>query len=510
MKKVCLLMVCVLTWSVQARDVTLLYTNDIESVYEPVEAHWRDDIERMGGMAYLSTLIKQQRAAVPVSLLFDAGDIFTGSLSRATEGRLVFDIYSAMGYDAVNLGNHEFEYGWQILHRVMQRARFPVLNANIFHEGSDINFARQYAILETEGVRVGVIGLMGIDAFVNTMMKSNRQGLYARPPVEVVQPLVDEIRHEVDLVVLLTHQNRTAPMQTDKESDPMVRRGFDEDYALAGAVAGVDLIVGGHSDNGLPEPVCHPDTGTCIVMTFGQGMHLGSITFELQGSGARMKTGQLIPVDAGLLAADTRIENLIADARSEHPELASVITELDRQASRRYYRESDLGNLLADAIRHYAGTNIGLMPAGAIRADLEAGPVTREEVLNVFPFTDRVSVLKVSGEVLRQVLEKSLALEYGLVQFSGIRLTYNSEAAIGERLLEAWVGDQPLDETAVYSLVTGSFTATGGENYQMFEGLPLEISDVLISDALISEFGKNPELVVPPSGRQADLAAKNK
>lgn len=83
-------------------------------------------------MGPLSTLINDIRASEPNTLLVDAGDMFTGSLSKATEGRLVFDLYNAMGYDAVNLGNHEFEYGWKVLHHVMQRAQFPVLNANIF------------------------------------------------------------------------------------------------------------------------------------------------------------------------------------------------------------------------------------------------------------------------------------------------------------------------------------------------------------------------------------------
>ena len=324
------------TLPVIARKVVVLYTNDIESVYEPIEAHWRDDIDRIGGMAHLSTLVGNTRAGHEMTFLVDAGDIFTGSLSKATKGRLAFDLYSAIGYDALTLGNHEFEYGWQVLARVMQRARFPVLNANIFHEGSDVNFARQYAILQSGDVRVGVIGLMGIDAFLNTMMKSNREGLYAVEPREVAQSLIDELRAEVDLVLLLTHQNRTAPMQTDKEADPMVWRGIDEDYALAGAVRGVDLVIGGHSDNGLEEPVCHPATNTCVVMTYGQGMHLGKAVFELteRGERARLKSAKLLPVDAGRLEADEKVSNLIAEARAAHPELQEVVTRLDRQATR--------------------------------------------------------------------------------------------------------------------------------------------------------------------------------
>lgn len=122
---------------------------------------------------------------------------------------------------------------------------------------------------------------MGVDAFINTMMKSNRAGLYVKPPIAVLQSLVDKIRPDVDIVIVLTHQNRNAPMQTNKESDAEVQRGFDEDFELAGAVQGVDLIVGGHSDNGLKVPAQHPKTGTTIVMTYGQEMHLGYAKFEI-------------------------------------------------------------------------------------------------------------------------------------------------------------------------------------------------------------------------------------
>jgi 2',3'-cyclic-nucleotide 2'-phosphodiesterase (5'-nucleotidase family) len=493
--------------SLLAREVTILYTNDIESVYEPVEASWRDDMRRMGGMARLATLLEQERSQNAATFTVDAGDIFTGSLSKATQGALVFDLYSAMGYDAVNLGNHEFEYGWPVLRQVMQRARFAVLNANIYYTDTDINIARQYAILERDGVRVGVIGLMGIDAFVNTMMAANRDGLSVRPPAEIVQPLIDRLQPEVDLIVLLTHQNRTAPMQTNKEADPEVQRGYDEDYALAGQVRGVDLIVGGHSDNGLTEPVQHPESGTWIVMTFGQGLHLGRISFELGGDdGPRMTTGELIPVNADVLDEDRHITDLISQARAAHSRLTEVVGRLSGQVLRRYYRESTLGNLMADMLKDFSGADVGLMPAGAIRADIQAGDVTVEEILNVFPFIDRVSVVSLPGSALRQVFEKGLSLEYGLSQFAGVELTYDGSRPAGDRLLSASVAGEPLNEARTYKLVTGSFTAKGGENYTMFKGWPLAVSDTLVSDALIAEFRRRGTVDVPPLGRQVDVS----
>ena len=101
------------------------------------------------------------------------------------------------------------------------------------------------------------------------MAPFHRTGLSVKDPTETAQYWADKIRDNVDMIVVLTHQNKTAPMQTNKEADPSVQRGFDEDYAMAGALKGVDVIFGGHSDNGLNKPVIHPKTGTVIGLTFG-------------------------------------------------------------------------------------------------------------------------------------------------------------------------------------------------------------------------------------------------
>ena len=120
-----------------------------------------------------------------------------------------------------------------------------------------------------------------IDAFYNTMWKGNRKGLTVKDPTEIAQKWADKIRDDVDMILVLTHQNKMALMQTAKEADPEVQRGFDEDYEMAGKLLGMDVIFGAHSDNGLIEPVVHPKTGTVIGLIFGQGIHLGYTRFTI-------------------------------------------------------------------------------------------------------------------------------------------------------------------------------------------------------------------------------------
>ncbi|MFT4655605.1 MAG: 5'-nucleotidase/UDP-sugar diphosphatase, partial [Patiriisocius sp.] len=137
--------VCFTINTVSAQDdvvVTLIFTNDMESAYEPVPAWWRDDIDNIGGIAELTTLIKNIRRDEEHVFLFDAGDIFTGALSRLTNGALMFEFMITMGYDAMSIGNHEFDYGEEILAWEKDQAPFPVLAANVFYKGTEHPFAQ--------------------------------------------------------------------------------------------------------------------------------------------------------------------------------------------------------------------------------------------------------------------------------------------------------------------------------------------------------------------------------
>ena len=110
--------------------VTLLFTNDVESAYDPIPAFWLDDVDLIGGIAEMTTLIETLRSSEPNVFLFDSGDIFTGALAKLTEGELAFELMITMGYDAMAIGNHEFEYGVEIFEWQKNRAPFPVLGAN--------------------------------------------------------------------------------------------------------------------------------------------------------------------------------------------------------------------------------------------------------------------------------------------------------------------------------------------------------------------------------------------
>ncbi|MEM8901005.1 MAG: bifunctional metallophosphatase/5'-nucleotidase, partial [Bacteroidota bacterium] len=303
---------------------------------------------------------------------------------------------------------------------------------------------------------------------------------------------------------VLTHQNKSAPMQSDKEVDPSVQRGFDEDYAMAGAVKGIDIILGGHSDNGLWEPVKHPETGTLVGITFGQGKYLGYMKLAVDKKQKRvsLKEGKLIPVISDRLEPHPEIKSLIEQAREENPQLTKVIGKNLSTGYRKYNAESNLGNFMADAIKEGSGSDIGLVNPGSIRADLDVGEITVEEIKNIYPFIDQLKVVSVNGKALEELIEYSASLTYGLAQFSGLEITYDFQKPIGERVVQAKVDGKKIDDKQAYTIACSGFLARGGDGYRWLkEGNPVKGKPQKLINVLISYVEERKEIELPEVGR---------
>ncbi len=378
-----------------------------------------------------------------------------------------------------------------------------MLAANLYYEGTDILFAQPYTILERDGIRLGVIGIFGTDA-ATALYPPHLAGLEVRDPVASARPLVAKLRPEVDLVVLLTHQGHTAPMQTDDEADITVQRDIEADIRLAGAVEGIDVLIGGHADAGQETPFVHPETGTLICQTYGQGTRLGilELTVDVASNEVVAHNGRLLLVNSSELPPHPTVAAKLAAYRARYPETNEVVGRTTGRITRRYNEESDLGNLFADVLRDYGATDIAFVHSGGLRADLPAGTVTREQLLDAFPFTDRVFVLEMTAEQLKEVLEQSFSLERGVLQVSGLRVRYDLDKPVGKRVLGVEIDGRPLDREASYSVTTFDFLASGADLYSGFVGAKVVVDDgPEFSDLLVQRFTAGEAVAPPPRGR---------
>lgn len=490
------------------REIVIVHTNDFESALDPIDAFWLEGGPRVGGAAHIKTMVdglrsRESAAGNPV-FLFDSGDMFTGLLSRLTHGEVMMEMMTTLGYDAMAIGNHEFDYGSENFLEQLHRVPFPVLSANTFWKGTDYLYTRPHAIVERDGFRVGVIGVIGRDA-MSVVLPSLVADLEFRDPAPYVRASVEELEPRVDLIVVLAHQGKTGPMQSDQEADPAVWRDFDADIELTTEVPGIDLFLGGHAHRGIDPPYVNPQTGTLISQTFGHGTRLGILRLwvDREGEVARHEGGLVVPLSAEHPPDPVMTAKIEAFKAAHRDRIEPVIGSLTDRLIRKYRTESSLGSFVADVIRDSAGADVGLTNAGGLRADLPAGDVTLGQIRDALPFLNSVVTVEMSGAQLVEILEQGLSLERGMIQVSGLEAVVDLDRRPGSRLVELSIGDRPLDETRTYSVATNSFLAEGGDLYSTFVGLPwIRHDERTLAEVVIAFFERHDQpLELPSSGR---------
>ena len=481
-----------------AHDLTILYTNDFHSAFEPIPAYWLRGSPRLGGAAHLATLVERERATAKRVFLFDSGDMFTGTLSTLTEGEALLEMMSLMRYDAMGIGNHEFDYGWQAFDRGALRVPFPMLCCNIRHRGTGIRFTRPYALLERDGVRVGVLGVMGLNAARFTIMPSKVAELEFTDPVAEAKACVAELRGTVDVIVALAHQGLPGPMQTDAENDPEVQRPLDEDLAFCAAVPGIDVYIAAHSHRGLEQPIVHPDTRTLITQTYGYGTRLGRIRLKVKDRKVAAHDVELLKVWSEQLPADAAVAARVAHYRERMAEqIGPPIGRATARFIRKYRRESTLGNFCTDAMRARSGADVALTNAGGLRADLPEGVLNAGHVIDAFPFHNHTVTLDLPGHALKEALEHGFSLRVGMVQVSGLRARYDLARPVGARLVSLEVGGKPVEAARNYRVATNSFLAEGGDGYLALKA-GREVARAPLISEVLTEHIKAAKTVTPP------------
>jgi 5'-nucleotidase/UDP-sugar diphosphatase len=490
-----------------AHDVTILYTNDFHSAFEPIPAYWLRDSPRLGGAAHLATLVEQERKAASTSFLLDSGDMFTGTLSRLTNGEALLEMMALMRYDAMGVGNHEFDYGAGVFEKGITRVPFPVLCCNIrYKERGGVRYTRPYTVLERNGARLGVIGVMGMLAATRTIMPSKVSALEFTDPVAETTACVKELRDTVDVVIVLAHQGLPGPMQTDAENDPEVQRPLDEDLAFCAAVPGIDVYIAAHSHHGLEQPIVHPDTRTLITQTYGYGTRLGRIRLSVKDRKVVRHEIDLLKVWSDRLTPDPGVASRVEHYRRRvADQIGAPIGRASRRITRKYHRESELGSLVADAMRMRTGADVAVTNAGGLRADLPEGPIDRGHVLDALPFLNDVVTIELDGGALKAVLEQGISLEAGMVQVSGLNARYDLRRPPRSRLISLEIDGRPVDDHRRYRVATNSFLAEGGDGYNAFRQGTIAARDVVLSDVLADHIKRTNTVTPPQPGRLADV-----
>ncbi|WP_414897519.1 bifunctional metallophosphatase/5'-nucleotidase [Rhodovulum sp. YEN HP10] len=461
--------------------LTLLHTNDVHARLEPISEYDSGCSEEdnlagacFGGTARLATAIAAARAEGRPTLLFDAGDQFQGTLFYSYyKGKAAAEMLNRLGYDAMAVGNHEFDDGPGGLAEFAARLRMPLLmaNADLSAEPRLKDAIRKSVVIEAAGERIGVIGLTPRS---NPELASPGPDIVFTDPVEAAQAEIDRLTAQgIDKIVLLSHS------------------GHETDKRIAAETTGLDVIVGGHSHSLLsntdetaagPYPTMVGDTA--IVQAYAYGRYLGRLDVVFDDTGKLVSAeGEPILLDASV-AEDEAVKARIAELARPLDEIRrKVVAETsapidgDRGACRA--GECAMGNLVAEAMLDRVrsqGISIAIQNGGGLRASIDEGPVTMGEVLTVLPFRNTLATFHVSGATVRAALEHGLSqVEEGAGRFpqvAGLRFSWDPGAAPGDRLRKIEVKEgtewEPLDPKKSYGLVSNNYVRNGGDGYTMF------------------------------------------
>jgi 5'-nucleotidase / UDP-sugar diphosphatase len=410
--------------------VTLLQVND---VYQ-----FTPDSDGKGGLARVLTLRKSIVAENPNTLFLLAGDTISPSVESITyKGAQMIEAWNAIGLDYATFGNHEFDFGPDVLRDRIRESKFRWIAANVIDNktGKPFGGVEPYVIREFGGVKIGIFGIVLPETKV-----TSRPGpdIEFHNPCDVAKKMVSEIHDRgAKVVVALTHLS----MREDKE----VARCAD-----------VDLIIGGHEHTLLESSA----GGAPIFKIDWKVMPVNKDTLEApEFSSVYKKYSALL----AQLAKPVGRSRVALDARSKENRT----------------RETNVGDFITDAFRKSLAADVALMNGGSVRADelLAPGQLTVRDVLSILPFKNRLVKIEIAGATLRAALEHGVsraaedAEPGGFPQVSGIQFSFDASRKAGERIVDLKINGQPLDPARKYTLATTTFIGIdGGDGYSMLRG----------------------------------------
>ncbi|MFA7543204.1 MAG: bifunctional UDP-sugar hydrolase/5'-nucleotidase [Candidatus Cloacimonadaceae bacterium] len=505
-----------------AEDLRLdiLWSNDVHGGIDRAQATFMNPEfpPQLGGGASAATLIKMVRtweSANRQSLLLDAGDFFQGRpVGTVSKGKAVIEFMNYIGYDAMTIGNHEFDIMQDELIEALEMANFPILSCNVIDTatGEIPGYAIPYTIVNRLGLRLGILGFTTTDT-EKMSFPENIKGLKFLDEKETVQRYVNILRDEekVDIVIVLGHAglpydieptylSRYDEKGTPRYATRTAHWGYDA-QEIAREVTGIDLLIGGHIHKGIPKPWIDPVTHTMVIQGYAYGSNLGLITLTIdpitktvsgyespalrEGSMITLFEDQFIP-DAEALEM---IEAQVAKAEVGMDEIVGYSTvHLSRT---NVDAQSLMGNTIVEAMKYMVDADFSFLNLGGVRAEIKNGPVTYRSIFEVMPFDNMVVSFTCDGEFLRKIIETRVEGSRAGLIVAGVNVVYSKKRPNFDRVTSLKIGGKAWDPKATYKVVTTDFLMQGNAGLNLLMYVPEEnitYHQINLRDAIVHYF----------------------
>jgi 2',3'-cyclic-nucleotide 2'-phosphodiesterase (5'-nucleotidase family) len=359
-------------WAQDVRPLTILHSNDLH-------AHLLPDDQGMGGLAYLATAVREERARSAASLYLNAGDLVQGTpVSTIYKGLPIYEIANRLGFDVSTLGNHEFDYGWQRIQDFVKAAKFPIVSANVVNDAGAFLAGKPYVIKTVGGIRVAVIGVLLGDLVGNLATPEKVGPWHVLPVVETVRKYAAELHDKSDLIVVLGHLH-------DAEADAILQQ-----------VPDVSVAIVGHAHKEYAK--LHNFDGRVGALVTSYGAELGRLDLQVDMTAHKLKSAEwkIVPVDSKKLTPDPKIAAEIAHWEAK----VSKIVDVPIAEAKRRFEKRDLQILIERAMAEETGSDLAWVNLGNVRDVIAPGTVLARTVWNILPFDNAVVIGKFKGSQL--------------------------------------------------------------------------------------------------------------
>ena len=410
----------------------------------------------VGSLAKMSYIINKMRAVQPNLLLIDAGDSpYNTNIANFVQGKSTVDVMNAMRYDATALGNHDFDYAFDILLSNADRANYAFLSANTFWNDGKYPAQFKPSISKKVGsIKVGIGGITDDTSKLYTHF-TNTEDIMFKEHFSTAEELVKKLDKENDLVIMLSHLHGDNP-------------------ELLKRVAGINISVGGGNDlagqpsiiNGawLINPGKHAECLNQINVTMFKKQMIGVVFNQIY-------LNPDMPDDPAVTAITGMYEKQLDDQLKKV--IGKTAVDLNGERSVVRVKESNLANAVADSLRESMQADIAFQNGGGVRASIPQGDITMGHVYSVLPFDNKVILVETSGATVRTALENGAAqlpaAAGQFLQVSGLAYTLDMSQAPGKRVVSVTIDGREIDPAKRYKVVINDFMAGGGDGFTMLK-----------------------------------------
>jgi len=510
MKKILIVVIFFISAYLNSEEISIYHTSDIHGMYFSRLAKWDKErsTQSIGGFAALSALIKKDKNP---KIILDSGDMFQGTPEgNITKGIASIEFMNALGYSAVVVGNHDYDFGEDNLKNLIKKANFPFLGANVYYEKNlkNVDYLKPWIIKEVNGKKIVILGIAGEHTKTSTLPTNVKHLKFVDEVYETEKYMKEIEKLNPDAIIILAHVGIDGSLSQkiiDVSTYTFENFSRHSTIAIARAAKKATAVFGGHNHTGLLYGWKDPQTNTLICESYWGLTHLTKLVIDFDDKTKKIKNArcELIPLWIDETGEDKEINKIGEKISSETAKFMDVEigTALEDITFESETFDNPIGNLLTDVTRIKVGADIAFQNSGGVRNVINKGKIKLRDAYQVMPFENTIVKLKMKGKDIYQLIKDNLKPDRTSMYVSGIIVKYKVEnEKVSDIVIEK--DGKPIDNEKEYIVATNNYLVSGVRSGRAFDNaIYKEDTMILVRDALVEWIKTHKEIKKPHTHR---------